>query len=116
MNEVPCVIAGCYEVFKTEEIVSKSARFVCKNHPRDVQVRVSGRVYNPNTDEADREVRFQAYQHDRDLNNATKPETDTDTPENVGAHTHAAIPSRSIIKNLDEERMVDRIDEAREAS
>ena len=66
MNEIKCSIEGCLEVFRTTEPVSKDVRFICKNHPKEVQVRAVGRVYNPKTDGADEEVRFQTHQFDAD--------------------------------------------------
>jgi hypothetical protein len=105
MNEVQCVIAGCSEVFRTEELVSKSARFACKNHPRDMQVRVGGRVYNPNTDEADKKEHFQSYQHDREMAGGAKP---------FGVRTYLATsPTKDVVTNLEEDRAIARIDEAR---
>ena len=107
MNEVRCTVSGCSEVFKTEEEVSQNSRYICKNHPREVQVRAASRSYNPDTDEADKKVGFQIYQHDRRLNHSTRP---------VGALTRLpGSPSREVTTNQEEERLIALIDETRKA-
>ena len=67
MNSIPCKVKGCTNVHLTEEAVSPNASFICKGHPREVQVRAAGRKYNPETDEADKDVHFQDHQFDKDL-------------------------------------------------
>ena len=57
----------------TEEAVSPNASFICKDHPREVQVQAAGRKYNPETDESDKDVHFQDTQFDKDLRTARKP-------------------------------------------
>jgi hypothetical protein len=72
MNSIPCKVKGCTNVHQTEEAVSPNASFICKEHPREVQVEAAGRKYNPETDEADRDVHFQDHQFDKDLRRSTK--------------------------------------------
>ena len=67
MNEIRCLVKGCSEVFKTEEPVSSNARFICKNHPKETQVRADGRVFDKRTDRADEKVHFQTVQFDPKL-------------------------------------------------
>lgn len=66
MNEVKCKIKGCKEVFRTEQPVSAKARFICKNHPRSVQLKAVGRSVKK-TDSNDEKVKFQTHQFDREL-------------------------------------------------
>lgn len=68
----------------TEEAISPNARFICKDHPREVQVQAAGRKYNPVTDEADKVVHFQDHQFDKDLRRSGKPEG-TDHIANQGS-------------------------------
>lgn len=65
--EVKCVIAGCLELFKTEEPVSPQVRFICKNHPRQAQLNAIGRVFKPKRDDRDQDVHFQSVQFDSGL-------------------------------------------------
>ena len=58
----------------TEEAVSPKASFICKDHPREIQVQAAGRKYNPITDEADKDVHFQDHQFDKNLGTGTIPE------------------------------------------
>lgn len=62
MNIVKCVIECCNEVFHTEEPVSPSVRFICKNHPRSAQVKAVGRVFDPIKDTKDSDIHFQDQQ------------------------------------------------------
>jgi hypothetical protein len=57
----------------TEEIAKNFNGFICKNHPRSVQVRANGRQYDPAKDEKDKDLHFQAHQFDKDLRRASKP-------------------------------------------
>ena len=57
----------------TEEIAKNFNGFICKNHPRSVQVRANGRQYDPAKDEKDKELHFQSVQHDPDLRRSAKP-------------------------------------------
>jgi hypothetical protein len=66
MNEVKCKIEGCKEVFKTEEAVSAECRFICKNHPRTVQLAEMGRIPEEK-DSKDERVHFQETQFDKEL-------------------------------------------------
>jgi len=74
MNTINCVVPGCTYGFKTAEPVSPKARFVCKNHPRSVQVKAVEREYDENKDNADQDICFQANQLDPNLRRATKPQ------------------------------------------
>ena len=58
----------------TEEAVSPNASFICKDHPREVQVQAAGRKYSPETDEADKEIHFQNHQFDKDLRRSGRAE------------------------------------------
>ena len=82
MNEVKCKIEGCKEVFKTEEAVSAEARFICKNHPRTVQLAEAGRIIQE-SDFKDATVHFQEFQFDHDLASGSSPNVDSgqDSPE-----------------------------------
>ena len=100
MNEIKCKVEGCTEVFRTEEPVSLKARFICKNHPKEVQIRAVGRKYNPKTDEADEEVHFQNHQFDKDLNRKAKRD---------GLTNHIPIPAERIAINSEEEDALARI-------
>lgn len=51
----------------TEEIAKNFNGFICKNHPRSVQVRANGRQYDPAKDEKDKDIHFQETQFDKDL-------------------------------------------------
>src|SRR6266699_7010508 len=72
MNLVRCAIEGCLEVFKTAETLSPNARFICKNHPRKVQVEAVGRKYDVKKDETDQDVHFQDCQFDPEIKRAAK--------------------------------------------
>lgn len=74
MNSIPCKVKGCTNVHLTEEAVSPKASFICREHPRETQVLAAGRKYNPETDEADKDVHFQDHQFDKDFRNARKAE------------------------------------------
>ena len=76
MNSINCKIKGCKEVFLTEEAVSPLARFVCKNHPRSVQLAEVGRVMTEK-DEKDKEVHFQECQFDPGLASGASPQVDS---------------------------------------
>lgn len=67
MNEIKCRIENCAEVHRTAEAVSPNATFLCKNHPRAVQVRAMGGIYKPEIDEKDKDVHFQDHQFDKSL-------------------------------------------------
>lgn len=71
MNEIKCKIEGCKEVFKTEEAVSSGARFICKNHPRTVQLAEAGRVPQE-SDFKDAAVHFQDHQFDSFFESGSK--------------------------------------------
>jgi len=66
MNEVKCKIKDCSEVFRTEEPVSDKVRFVCKKHPRSVQLRAVGRSMKKK-DNSDVKVKFQSSQFDPNI-------------------------------------------------
>lgn len=67
VNIIQCKIEGCTEVFKTEEDISSNARFICRNHPRSVQVEAAGRMYDWKKDNEDADVHFQEHQFDPNL-------------------------------------------------
>jgi hypothetical protein len=77
MPDVQCAVkekgVRCSTVLTVEETVAENARFICKNHPRTVQVRAAGRKYDPTRDETDSRLRLQNYQFDPDMNRAGKP-------------------------------------------
>ena len=72
MNSIPCKVKGCTNVHLTEEAISPKASFICKDHPREVQIQAAGRKYNPKTDEADKDVHFQDHQFDKDLRRSSE--------------------------------------------
>jgi len=67
MTTVRCRVDGCNASINVTEAVSPNVSFICKNHPRSVQVKANGRVYDERRDEADKEVHFQDVQFDPDL-------------------------------------------------
>lgn len=77
MNTLKCMIEGCLNFFSTEETVSENVRYICKNHPRAVQVRAAGRSYDERADNLDTEVHFQEYQFDKDLARGGSPKIDS---------------------------------------
>ena len=90
----------------TEEIAKNFNGFICKNHPRSVQVRANGRQYDPTRDERDKDLRFQEYQFDEDLGKEynRKPigtEHILDPKERVGPETQIA-PDRAYRKSKGE--------------
>ena len=75
----------CETVFETDKLVSASPSFVCKNHPRSVQVEAVGRTYDPIKDERDAESFFQDRQFDGDLDSSGAPESTEHIPGARGA-------------------------------
>ena len=83
MAEYKCKIEGCTSVLKTDEPVSAGFFYICSGrqsygddrlaHTREQQVVAAGRKYNPETDEADKDVHFQDSQFDKDLRKSSKP-------------------------------------------
>jgi hypothetical protein len=94
MTEYRCIVPGCLNVFKTDELVSSNFTYICSGrasygddillHTREEQIVATGRKYNPNTDEADRDIHFQSGQFDKDLRRAYRPEG-TDHIPNQGS-------------------------------
>ena len=76
MNVVKCIVPNCKEEFRTSESVSPGARFICKNHPREVQVRANGRVFDEKKDTQDMSIRFQNKQFDHSLGRSLKGAVD----------------------------------------
>ena len=108
MPTVQCAVeekgVRCGTVVTVAEAVTEGARFICKNHPRTVQVRAAGRKYDPGKDEADSKLRLQNYQFDPDMTRAGKPIGTSHIP-NTGKHNRRAdgMPPSSAYKgNLDE--------------
>lgn len=64
----------CSTVFETDEPVLDSPSFVCKNHPRSVQVDAVKRTYDPVKDERDSDASFQNTQFDGDVDGSGAPE------------------------------------------
>ena len=95
MNSIPCKVKGCTNVHLTEEAISPKASFICKDHPREVQIQAAGRKYNPKTDEADKDVHFQDHQFDKDLRRSSKPEG-TDHIANQGCDIATAHSLRKL--------------------
>lgn len=62
MSTIKCSIKDCDEVYTTNEVVSPNAVFVCKKHPREEQVNILNRVYDPILDNIDQNAKFQKYQ------------------------------------------------------
>jgi hypothetical protein len=71
VTTINCIVeekgARCSTTIEVTEQLSSGFKFICKNHPRAVQVRASGRVYDPVKDNVDKDVRFQEKQFDKDL-------------------------------------------------
>jgi hypothetical protein len=63
----------CSTTLEVTEPMSPQFRFICKNHPRSVQVRANGRQYDPAKDEKDKDLHFQEYQFDKDFKRGAKP-------------------------------------------
>jgi hypothetical protein len=59
VNYVLCSVDGCSNVFQTSEDVTANVRFMCRHHPRKIQVLTNDRLYNPDTDHEDEAIRFQ---------------------------------------------------------
>ena len=71
MTTINCIVeekgVRCSTTLEVSEPLSPQYRFICKNHPRSVQVRANGRQYNPAKDEKDKDLHFQEVQFDKDL-------------------------------------------------
>jgi hypothetical protein len=76
----------CSTTLEVTEPMSPQFKFICKNHPRSVQVRANGRQYDPAKDEKDKDLHFQAHQFDKDLRRSRKP-IGTEHIHNQGADT-----------------------------
>jgi hypothetical protein len=63
----------CESVIQTAESVSENAGFICRNHPRSVQVKAAKRAYDPILDEADKNIHFQDVAWDPDLGGKVEP-------------------------------------------
>jgi hypothetical protein len=74
MFRVPCAVLGCQSAFETNETVKADATFICRHHPREVQLDALGRrsLCGQNRNE-DMEAHFQSFQFDTDLDSATDP-------------------------------------------
>ena len=75
-NEVRCTNT----IVVADEGVTADTGFICRHHPRVVQVRASNREYDLSRDEADKAVRFQEYQFDPDLRRSAKPQGTSHIP------------------------------------
>ena len=64
----------CKITIEVLESVSEHVSYICKNHPRAVQLRAAGRVYNYAKDDADKRIRLQEFQFDHDMSRAAMPE------------------------------------------
>ena len=73
MNQIKCSIKDCEEVFQTEETVSPVIRFICKNHPRQIQLNAVGRTFKSRKDDRDADVHFQSVQFDPGLVKMGRP-------------------------------------------
>src|SRR4029077_808721 len=73
MTDIHCKVKGCAEVLKTQDPVSANASYICKHHPKAVQLEAAGRAYDPILDEVDKTVKFQSHQFDRSLRNGNRP-------------------------------------------
>src|SRR5208282_4071039 len=102
MPDVQCAIeekgVRCSTVLTVAEAVTENARFICKNHPRTVQVRAASRKYDPTRDEADSKLRLQNYQFDPDMNRAGKP-IGTSHIKNQGSEILSADDIAKHLKN-----------------
>jgi hypothetical protein len=67
MNKIKCSVKDCDSVFETPEGVFPDARFICKNHPRKIQVKAVGRKFNERFDNKDQSIHFQDTQFDKKL-------------------------------------------------
>jgi len=83
VNEIKCKIEGCSNVFRTNEPVSPEARFICKDHPRNVQLAAVGRTYNEKWDNEDAEVHFQEHAFDPKLTRRPDSPADSADPHHV---------------------------------
>lgn len=89
MADIRCIVVDgkgerCSTTVTVSEPVAAKAQYICKNHPRAVQVRANGREYDPVKDEADKELHFQDHQFDKDLSRSSKP-TGTEHIQNQGS-------------------------------
>jgi len=82
MNELRCTIEGCTTVFKTEEPISINARYICSKHDRATQVRAAGRVFNPDADFRDAEVKFQDHAFDKFFDRPNRWREDAEIDDN----------------------------------
>ena len=99
MTELKCSVEGCTQVFQTEELVSPLATFICKHHPRSVQMATQGRVYNPSVDSKDEEIHFQDHSFDKTLHSGAyspKPESIRLEEEIISAGFHIEDEDSSI--------------------
>lgn len=83
---IQCSITGCATEIIVSEPVGAKARFICKNHTRDEQLKAVGRKFNPMKDEQDKEERFQEHQFDKKMGRARKPQG-TNHIQNQGDNT-----------------------------
>jgi len=67
MNQIKCTMKGCDSVFETNEPVSPKARFICKKHNRRTVLKRLGRKFTEGVDDADAQIKFQTYAHDKAL-------------------------------------------------
>ena len=89
----------------TEEIAKNFNGFICKNHPRSVQVRANGRQYDPAKDEKDKVLHFQEHQFDKDLGKEfiRKPiGTEHIVVLSPAAYQNQQAPERALKKTKDE--------------
>jgi len=77
VTTINCIVeekgARCSTTLEVTEPLSPSFKFICRNHPRSVQVRANGRPYDPAKDERDKDIRFQTHQFDKDLRRGRRP-------------------------------------------
>lgn len=73
MTVLSCAVEKCESTIEVDGPVSGKALFICKNHPRSVQVQAAGRVYDERRDEADKEIHFQTVQFDPELARSRNP-------------------------------------------
>lgn len=77
MREFKCIVEGCDTILKTELPVSDGFQYICSGrvaygddklkHTRAQQCLAVGRQYNPVKDETDKDVHFQSFAFDKDL-------------------------------------------------
>jgi hypothetical protein len=72
-KSIDCAIAGCNSKFETTKPASTQVRYLCSHHSRKEHVAAVGRVFDSDTDEQDRGVRFQKYQFDKSLRRSKRP-------------------------------------------